>query len=162
VARFVDAIDLPLLPEAAFDLLANFGRLPAWDPSAFEARRLDRGLLGPGSRFHVLYRLFGQRVPLEYEVGVYERPRRVVLAGQTARVRLHDEIHVAPRDGGSRVTYEARVELVGVPALADVLFQLAFEASCRRALRGLVAHAGELTRRRERAPRRAVAATRGA
>lgn len=162
MARFVDAIDLPLPPEAALDLLANFECLSAWDPSALEARRLDGGSLGTGSRFRVLYRLFGQRVPLEYEVDACERPRRVVLAGETARARLRDEIDVAPRDGGSRVTYEARVALVGLPALADVLFQLAFEASCRTAARRLVAHAGALARRRERAPRRVATATRGA
>jgi carbon monoxide dehydrogenase subunit G len=144
MARFVEAIDLPIAPAAAFDLLADFARLPEWDPGAVEARRLDAGPLRAGSRFEVLYTFLGRRLPLRYEIRSYERPHRVVLHGGNESVRSTDEIHFAPRDGGTRVTYEARLELVGLAALADPLLQLVFPWIGRAAVQGLRARAAAI------------------
>jgi len=146
MARFVDAIDLPLDPEAAFALIADFSRLPEWDPGAREARRLDSGPLRAGSRFEVQYGFLGRRLPLRYEIWSFEPPRRVVLRGGSDAVRSTDEIHFAPREGGTRVTYEARLEPTGLGALADPLLQLAFPWIGRAAVRGLRARAAALAK----------------
>jgi hypothetical protein len=144
MARFVDAIDLPLTPAAAFALVADFARLPEWDPGAAAARRLDPGPLGFGSRFEVTYDFLGRRLALAYQVASYEAPRRVVLRGGNESVRSIDEIHFAPRGAGTRVTYEARLEPKGLFALADPVLQLVFPAIARGAVRGMQARAAQL------------------
>jgi hypothetical protein len=137
VARYVDLIDLPLAPEAAFDLIADFSRTQDWDPGVVEAERLDPGPLGVGSRFRVVAAFLGRRVPLVYEVRAYERPRRLVLRASDGALTSLDEIHFSPRAGGTRVCYEAQLELAGLRALADPLLQLAFGVAGRAAARGL-------------------------
>ena len=159
MARYVDVIDLPLPPEAAFDLLADFSRTQDWDPGVLEAERLDGGSIGRGSRFRVVASVLGRRVPLVYEIRAYERPGRLVLCANDGALTSLDEIHFSPRAGGTRVSYEARVELAGLAGLADPLLQLAFGVAGRAAARGLRDYASRVaadpahveTARRERA-----------
>jgi hypothetical protein len=49
MARFVDAIDLPLPIEQAFDDLADFSHIAEWDPGVAEARQLDDGQVRLGA-----------------------------------------------------------------------------------------------------------------
>jgi hypothetical protein len=144
MARFVDVIDLPLAPAPAFALLADFSRLPEWDPAAVEARRLAAGPLRAGSRFEVLYAFLGRRLPLAYEIRCYEPSQRVVLGGGNDAVRATDAIDFLPREDGVRVCYEARLEPVGLAALTDPLLQLVFPWLARSAVRGLRARAAAL------------------
>jgi carbon monoxide dehydrogenase subunit G len=145
MARFVDVIDLPLPPEAAFDLIADFSRLPEWDPGVLAAQRLDAGPLAVGSRFEVAYSFLGRQLPLSYEVRTCERPHRVVLRGGNGTIRSIDEISFVPRGRGTRVAYEARLEPRGLAALADPFLQLVFPVIGRAAVRGLVARARALS-----------------
>ena len=137
MARYVDAIDLPLPVEAAFDYLADFSRTAEWDPGVSEARRLTRGEVGLGSRFRVTVSFLGRRIPLEYRITEYDRPSRLVLVGGDASLRSTDEISFVPRPGGTRMTYEARLELGGLRRLADPILDLLFQRIGRLALRGL-------------------------
>jgi len=54
MARYVDAIDLPIPIEEAFDYLAAFSRNAEWDPGLYDARRLTRGKVRLGSRFELV------------------------------------------------------------------------------------------------------------
>lgn len=137
MARFVDAIDLPVLPEEAFDFLADFHRTAEWDPGVVEAERRSPGPSRKGSRFEVVVSFLGRRLPLEYEITLYDRPRRLVLEGGDETLRSVDELTFAPREGGTRVTYEATLELRGIRRLADPLLEVAFQVIGRLASRGL-------------------------
>jgi hypothetical protein len=127
MARYVDAIDLPIPIEEAFDYLADFSRTAEWDPGVEEARRLTRGKVRLGSRFRVTVSFLGRRIPLEYRITEFERPSHLVLSGGT----------FVARPGGTRVTYEARLELVGIRRLADPALDLLFQRIGRLAVRGL-------------------------
>jgi hypothetical protein len=85
----------------------------------------------------VVVSVLGRRLPLEYEITEYQRPARLVLVGGDASVRSIDEITFVPRPGGTRVTYEARLELSGVRRLADPLLHVLFQHIGRVAVRGL-------------------------
>ena len=137
MARYVDAIDLPVPVEEAFDYLADFSRIAEWDPSVLEAERLTPGEVGLGSTFRVIVSFLGGRVPLEYRITEYERPSRLVLSGGDAALRSTDEITFVARPGGTRVTYEARLELTGIRRLADPLLDVLFQRIGRLAVRGL-------------------------
>ena len=137
MARYVDAIDLPVPIEQAFDYLADFSRTAEWDPGVVEAERLTSGRLGCGSRFRVVVSFLGRRIPLEYEITEYARPSRLVLVGGDDTLRSVDEITFVARPGGTRVTYEARLELAGLRRLADPVMQVLFQHIGRLAVRGL-------------------------
>lgn len=137
MARYVDAMDLALPVEEAFDFLADFGRAAEWDPGVCAARRLTRGGIRLGSRFQVTVSFLGRRIPLEYRITEFERPSRLVLSGGDSSLRSIDEISFAPRHGGTRVTYDARLERVGIRRLADPAPDLLFQRIGRLAVRGL-------------------------
>lgn len=137
MARYVDAIDLPMSVEEAFDYLADFSRTAEWDPSVVEARRLTRGKVRLGASFRVVISFLGRRVPLEYRITEFERPSRLVLSGGDSSLRSIDEITFVPRSGGTRVTYEARLELTGIRRLADPILDVLFQRIGRLAVRGL-------------------------
>jgi carbon monoxide dehydrogenase subunit G len=137
VARYVDVIDVPVPIEEAFDYLADFSRTADWDPGVSGAERLEEGPIGVGSRFRVVVSVLGSSLPIEYEIATHERPTRLVLRGGDDGLRSIDEITFAPRGRGTRVTYEARLELSGVRRLADPLLDLWFQRIGRRAARGL-------------------------
>ena len=137
MARYVDAIDLPMSVEEAFDYLADFSRTAEWDPSVVEARRRTRGKVRLGSSFRVSVSFLGRRVPLEYRITEFERPSRLVLSGGDASLRSIDEVTFVSRPGGTRVTYEARLELTGIRRLADPILDVLFQRLGRLAMRGL-------------------------
>jgi hypothetical protein len=137
VARYVDATDLPTSEEEAFDYLADFSWTPEWDPSVVEARRLTPGKVRLGSSFQVIVSFLGRRVPLEYRITEFERPSRLVLSGGDSSLRSTDEMTFVSRPGGTRVTYEARLELTGIRRLADPFLDVMFQRIGRLAVRGL-------------------------
>jgi carbon monoxide dehydrogenase subunit G len=137
MARYVDAIDLPIPVEEAFDYLADFSRTAEWDPGVEEAHRLSKGKVRVGSRFNVLVSFLGQRIPLEYEITEFDRPSRLVLSGGDSSVSSIDEITFVARPGGTRVTYEARIHLVGMRRIADPLVDILMQRVGRLAVRGL-------------------------
>lgn len=135
--RYVDAIDLPLPIEEAFDYLADFSRTAEWDPGVAAAVRLTPGAVRLGSRFRVLVSFLGRRLPFEYEITEFERPSHLVLRGGEAALSSVDEITFVARPGGTRITYEARLELSGIRRLADPLLDALFQRIGRLAVRGL-------------------------
>ncbi len=137
MARYIDAIDLPLPIEEAFDYLADFSKTAEWDPSVTEAEQLTPDPVGLGSRFRVSVSLLGRALPIEYEIRTYERPHRLVLVGVDDGFRSIDEVTFVERSGGTRVTYEARIELEGLRKLADPVVDLLFQIVGRLAVRGL-------------------------
>jgi len=150
VARYVDAIDLPIPIDEAFDFLADFSRTVEWDPGVAAAKRLTPDPIGEGSRFHVEVAFLGQSIPFEYELVECERPSRLVFVGESDSVRSIDEITFVARPGGTRVTYEAVLELTGLRRLADPILGSLFQIVGRVAVRGLRERFAELDRARAR------------
>jgi carbon monoxide dehydrogenase subunit G len=148
MARYVDAIDLPIPINEAFDYLADFSRTAEWDPGVNEARRLTRGEIRLGSRFRVEVSFLGRRIPLEYRISEFERPSHLVLSGRNSSIRSVDEITFVSRPWGTRVIYEARLELVGVRRIADPILDLLFQRVGRLAVNGLRERLAATTSRR--------------
>lgn len=137
MARYIDAIDVPIPIEEAFDYLADFSRTADWDPGVADARRITPGAVRLGSRFQVCVAFLGRRIELEYRITEYDRPSRLVLIGGDSSLRSIDEITFVSRPGGTRVTYEARLELAGIRRLADPLLDLLLQRIGSVAVRGL-------------------------
>jgi len=137
VALYIDAIDLPIPIEPAFDCSSDFSRTVEWDPGMQEARRETSGEVRLASRVQVTVSFLGRRIPLEYRITEFERPSRLVLRGGDSSFRSIDEITFVARPWGTRLTYEARLELVGIRRIADPILDLLFQRIGRVAVPGV-------------------------
>ena len=104
--------NLPI--ERAFDFVADFANASAWDPGTATAERIDAGPVETGARYRLGVRMGGSIRPMEYRITAYERPRRVVLAGEGSGVRATDTITFEPDAEGTRIDYTADIRLRGL------------------------------------------------
>ena len=142
MARYVATIDVPKPLEQTFEYLSDFAKTREWDPGVVEAEPLVPGPPDVGSLYRVVAAFLGRRVELRYEVTEFEPPKRVVLEAHSASVHSHDEIRFEPTLEGTRVTYDARLELKGLLALADPLLGRLFRGVGDQAVDGLRATLG--------------------
>jgi hypothetical protein len=137
MARYRTTIDSTMSPGGAFTELADFSSAERWDPGVVEARRLDGGALGVGSRFHVVARFAGRDVPLEYQIVEFDPPHTVALRAESAAVVSLDTITFVPSPSGTTVTYDADLRLKGALRILDPVLSLAFRRVGDRARDGL-------------------------
>jgi uncharacterized protein YndB with AHSA1/START domain len=130
-------LEVPDTPADVFPYMADFSNVERWDPGVERARRLDGDVLERGSRFSVVTRFAGRSIALEYAIRTLERPHRIVLEAVTESLRSRDEVLVEGLPSGSRLTYEARLELSGVWRIVDPGLQLAFNRLGDEAAAGL-------------------------
>jgi carbon monoxide dehydrogenase subunit G len=123
--------------EAAFDYVADFSTTEEWDPGIVEASRLDVGPSREGSRFHVVSEFNGRKLPLEYTITAFERPRRVVLVGEGDTFHGVDEITFESAGSGTMVTYVADLQLKGIARIVEPFMKGRFEELGRKAAAGL-------------------------
>jgi hypothetical protein len=126
VARYTTTIDSNLAPADAFAYMARFDNALQWDPGVVESGRLDAGEVTLGSAFRIVSKFAGKKVPLRYEITRFERDRHVVLEAWNGTFGSVDSITVVPAEGGSKVTYDARLVFKGVARIADPIMQLVF------------------------------------
>ena len=108
--------------EDTFDYMADFATAGEWDPGTASAERLDDGPVGLGSTFRLQVRIGSRTTPLDYRIVAFDRPRRVVLLGESDTIRSEDTMTVVPTaDGGSVLTYDAELTLAGAWAAANPL-----------------------------------------
>ena len=137
MALFQARVTTPRSGEDVFEYLSDFRTVAEWDPGVLRARRLDSGAVREGSRFAVVVSLLGRELELVYRVLEIDPPHRVVLEARNSWLRSHDVIRVLPEDGGSRVEYDALLDLRGPARLLDPGLQLGFDRVGRDAARGL-------------------------
>jgi carbon monoxide dehydrogenase subunit G len=104
--------NLPI--ERAFDFVADFANASAWDPGTATSERIDAGPVETGARYRLGVRMGGSIRPMEYVITAYERPRRVVLAGEGSGVSATDTITFEPEAEGTRIDYSADIRLGGL------------------------------------------------
>jgi carbon monoxide dehydrogenase subunit G len=138
MARYRTTMQSKKSPEEAFEYLADFANAREWDPGVVEGENLTGQPIGPDSRFRLVSRFLGRRVPLEYRIVAFEPPRRVVFQADQAAVSSTDEIRFVPGGAGTSVTYDADLRLKGpLGRLMDPLLGLAFRRIGDRAAAGL-------------------------
>jgi hypothetical protein len=87
--------------------------------------------------FRVSVSLLGRCVPREYRITEFERRSRLILSGGNSSLRSIDKITFVSRPGGTRLTYEARLDLAGIRRLADPFLDLLLQRIGLLAVRGL-------------------------
>ena len=74
MAHYVARIPVSVTRSAAFAYLSRFDRAAEWDPGVEAGEMVTPEPVGVGSRFRLVARFLGRRIPLDYEI-VELRPR---------------------------------------------------------------------------------------
>jgi NAD(P)-dependent dehydrogenase (short-subunit alcohol dehydrogenase family) len=131
----------------AFDYVADFANAAEWDPGTASAVRLGAGAVGLGSEFRVDVRIGRRTTTMAYRIVEYDRPRKVVLLGESGSIRSVDSVTVAPAaDGGSVLDYEVELTLTGSAAAVTPILGLLAGRIGDRGLDGLRAALGGAAR----------------
>ncbi|CUR62420.1 Polyketide cyclase / dehydrase and lipid transport [metagenome] len=115
-------------PDLVIDYLKDFSNAVDWDPGTESCVRTDTGPLGVGSTWHNTSKIAGITTELDYTLETLTRDT-IVLVGHNDTATSTDTITVVPNpDGpGSRITYEAVIELSGAAKVADPIMKIVFE-----------------------------------
>ncbi|MDH3729983.1 MAG: SRPBCC family protein [Acidimicrobiia bacterium] len=142
MSRVSKSVFIPKPASEVFDYLADFSNTAEWDPGVAEATRIDQGPVGPGSTFDLVTLFRGRRVPVTYEMTVYEPSTRVVLVGNNPRFTGTDDIGVTPEGDGTRVAWNAEFQMKGAARLLQPFLGGVFEKLSVEAMEGLEATLG--------------------
>lgn len=124
--------DRPL--DEVFAYLADFTTTEEWDPGTVSTTRTS-GDGSVGTSYHNVSRFLGRETELDYVVTEHDPPGRLVLRGENRTVVAHDTMTLAAApDGGTVVTYRARLDVkgwarLGAPVLAFAFRRLGDEAA---------------------------------
>ena len=115
-------------PAVVIDYLKDFSNAEEWDPGTERCTRTDSGPVTVGSTWHNTSKIAGVTTELDYTLEKLTADT-IVLVGRNESATSTDTITVVPSpDGpGSRVTYEAHIEMKGAAKLADPVMKVVFE-----------------------------------
>lgn len=124
----------------AFEFVADFATTQEWDPGILEAKRLDDGPIGDGSRFELVSRFGSREQTIVYEITAFHQPESVTLVGDGPTFHGTDVISFDAREGGGcRVHYVADLGLKGLSAVALPFIRGKLDEMSDRAVAGLKA-----------------------
>ena len=139
VLRETIEVDVPV--DVAFAMIADFSTSEHWDPGVAKARLVKPGEgadAGVGAEYALTVTFRGNASDMTYITTAYEAPRRVVLEGVGPKIRAVDTIEFEPTaSGGTRITYTADLQLVGVAKIAGPFLGGAFEQMGNDAIAGM-------------------------
>ena len=102
--------------DAVFAFIADGERCPEWRPGVLDIKRASGD--GVGTRYtQGIKGPMGRRVAADYEVTVFEPPRRLEFQTVTGPARPHGRYDLEPVDGGTRLTFSLDATLSGIQRL---------------------------------------------
>jgi carbon monoxide dehydrogenase subunit G len=115
-------------PAVVVDYLKDFSNAEEWDPGTESCTRNDTGPVQVGSTWHNVSKIAGISTELTYTLEQLTADT-IVLVGRNDTATSTDTIMVVPgpEGTGSRVTYEAVIELSGAAKIADPIMKIVFE-----------------------------------
>lgn len=115
-------------PAVVVDYLKDFSHAEEWDPGTESCTRNDSGPVQVGSTWRNVSKIAGVSTELTYTLEQLTG-ETIVLVGRNDTATSTDTITVVPSPdaAGSRVTYEAVIELSGVAKIADPVMKIVFE-----------------------------------
>lgn len=128
MATVTRTFDVRPEPAVVVDYLKDFSNAEEWDPGTESCTRTDSGPITVGSTWHNTSKIAGVSTELVYTLEQLTHDT-IVLVGRNDSATSTDTITVVPHPegSGSRVTYEAHIEMKGAAKLADPVMKLVFE-----------------------------------
>ena len=140
MAHYVARIPVSVTRSAALAYLSRFDRAAEWDPGVESGEMLTSEPVGVGSRFHLVARFLGRRIPLDYEIVEYDPERRIVMRAENRSVQSVDTITCEDDAHGTVLIYDAVLDAKGIGRLASPLLSVVFRRIGDRAAAGLRTH----------------------
>ncbi len=122
--------------QRAVSYLSDFANAAEWDPGVVRARRLDDGAIRVGSAFDLEVKVGGATRVMRYEVAELAAGS-VTFRSALGPLCSEDTVTVEPTATGCEVTYDARLSLRGVAAVANPVLGLGFRRVVDRAAASL-------------------------
>ncbi len=115
-------------PGTVLEYLKDFAHAEEWDPGTESCTRNDTGPIQVGSSWHNVSKIAGITTELTYTLEKLSEDT-IVLVGRNETATSTDTMTIVPNpDGaGTRVTYEAVIEMSGAAKLAAPVIKLVFE-----------------------------------
>ena len=155
MARYTGTVESIHPPEDAWHYLADLRSLAEWDPSVKRVELVTGRPRRPVAAYTLEVAFLGKTTSLPYRIAEAESPHRIVFTAETDSVHIRDMAEIEPASGGgSKVTWDADLQLRGVRRVFDLPLRVAFSRLGRAAQRGL---ADQLNRPRRAAPLRRAA-----
>lgn len=125
VSRTFDVLPAP---STVLDYLKDFGHAEEWDPGTQSCTRNDDGPIAVGSNWHNVSQISGVSTELTYTLEKLTNDT-VVVVGRNETATATDTITVLPNPegSGSRITYDALIEMSGAGKLAAPAVKVVFE-----------------------------------
>ncbi len=123
--------------EEVFAYLSDFSTTKEWDPGVVNAERIGGAPPQQGSEFRLQAEFLGRKTEITYRIVEFDPPNTVTLFGENATVVSSDRITCEETADGTRVIYDADLQLRGVFRIADPLLDIVFRRMGDRALTGL-------------------------
>lgn len=120
--------DVRPAPDLVLAYLKDFSNAEDWDPGTESCVRTDTGPVQVGSTWHNTSKIAGITTELDYTLETLTHDT-IVLVGRNDTATSTDTITVVPNPEGpgSRITYEAVIELSGAARIADPIMKIVFE-----------------------------------
>ena len=114
-------IDSTLLRDAAFAQVVDLQRVGEWDRGIRTSRLVDGDAGSIGARYEVTVTGFdGEPTTVIYELTSVDAPSTFTMVGTHPEFRAEDTVTFEPVSGGTRVTYDASLILLGDdPPMSD-------------------------------------------
>jgi Polyketide cyclase / dehydrase and lipid transport len=150
MADYVVHVHTPLDQATAFAYMADLTNIAEWDPGVVEAKRVPAGPFeaGIGATYNLTVKAPIRDLAMTYEVITYHQDRLVVAKADGRWLTSLDRIAVEPagpatdggsaNEGGSIVTYDARLTLNGPLSVVQPFMDAIFKRIGDRAAKGLI------------------------
>lgn len=138
MARYTGTVESVHPPEAVWKYLADLRSVGQWDPSVRRVELVAGQPRAVGAAYALEVGFLGRATELPYRIAETDPPHRVVFTAETDSVTVRDEARIEPAGaGGSRVTWDADLQLRGARRVFELPLRLAFARLGRAAQRGL-------------------------
>lgn len=108
-----EEFDCPRTAEDAFDYITDFSRIDEWDHTIISSKKTSSGGLGLGTQFALVYSMGLRKVPIDYEITVYEPNTCAVLVGRSQNFMATDTVTITESDNGCHVSWHAKLDFFG-------------------------------------------------
>lgn len=125
-------------PDEVFAFTADFSNSEKWDPGVASSQQQGNGSPGVGTKYDLLVTFGTRKIPMTYEIKVWDPSRRVVLEGAGETVSAVDEIWFEPSNDGTVVDYVAELTFHNWMRFFTPLLGPVLKGVGERALDGLV------------------------
>eukprot|EP00040_Diaphanoeca_grandis_P001862 m.19838 g.19838 ORF g.19838 m.19838 type:complete len:158 (-) comp12633_c0_seq1:26-499(-) len=100
--------------DEVFDFLSDFSNTVIWDPGVVEGKRNEEGPIKVGSTFALMVKSGKNIVPMSYEVVEMDKPKRIVIVGDSSQIFATDIMEFTQlEDGKVKVDYTADLKFKG-------------------------------------------------